>query len=191
MSWRCGTSALVILLSLAPLRADEAGSRIYRLEPKTRAGLEHGKAVIVRGESTPQGHRYFLEGLNMLTPVSVTLVAKRPGDDVQLAITKLSWAKAERVGSTGKEGIISFRFRTQGEFQMTVSAQGEPKPYQLVAWVGDEVKPEFTPVVVKQSEYKAGKGEGGMRGGPLWVIAGLLAIIAALLALLALRRKRA
>lgn len=189
-TWVC----LVLLLELGALpyavHAGEAGPRIYRLQPKAQAGLEHGKAVIVRGESTPQGHRYFIENLNMLIPVAVTLVARNPEDDIRLAISKVSWARPEREGGTGKDGSVSFRFRTQGEFQMTVSAPGEAKPYQLVAWVGDEVKPAFRPVVVKQSDFEAKQGKRIM-GPRLWLIAGTLAVIAGLLAVLVLRRKRA
>lgn len=150
---------LFLGLCILPWATIGSATELYRLEPKTQEGLEYGKAVIVRSESTPEGHFYYIENLNMLIPVSVTLVAKNPTDDIRLALTKLGWAKPEREGSTGKDGFVNFRFRTQGEFKIAVSAEGEAKPYQLVAWVGDEVKPEFAPVVVKQSEYRASAAE--------------------------------
>jgi hypothetical protein len=151
-------------------------------------GLRAGRAVVVKGKAGPDGHRFLVEGLTAMMPVTVLLRPVRQGEDVRLQLSKYAWNQPLREGETEGD-ILKFKIRTEGEFQATVSAPEAGTAYRLLVWVGDEVKPEMRPVVVKASEFE-GTGEGGGFGSlVLWVIAGLLGIGIVLLAILVLRRK--
>lgn len=114
------------------------------------------------------------------------------GDEVTLRLTKHAWNQPLREGSTSGD-VLRYAFRTEGEFQIAVSAKKPDTPYRLLVWVGDEVKPQLRPVVVKASEFaeeKPASGAGLLGGGVvMWVIAAALIAIVGLLAVIVLRRK--
>lgn len=183
-------SALCLLsLLVFGIASVAAQGKIYRLEPRKVSDIPTGKAVMINGEAGPQPHRFFLDQLTINTPVMVTLRPVRRGDDIRLKISKLAWGDVRREGST-KDGQVSFKFRTEGEFQISVDASNTGKPYKLLVWVGDEVKPELRPVVVPKSEYRE-EGASWFSGGgiALWLIAAALLGIFVLLLFIVLRRK--
>lgn len=158
-----------------------------RLEPKPMEGLRSGKAVVVKGKAGPEGHRFVVEGVTALMPVTVLLRPVRPGEDVRVRISKYGWNQPLREERTD-DGIATVKFRTEGEFQATVLAD-TPTEYRLLVWVGDEAKPPMRPIVVKASEFEGPDPGGGGGSLVLWVIAGLLGLGVVLLAVLVLRRK--
>ncbi|MBY4597291.1 hypothetical protein K3217_17395 [bacterium BD-1] len=181
-----GLLACALLAPAAAFAADPPPPNIIRLEPKPMEGLRAGRAVVVKGKAGPDGHRFLVEGLTAMMPVTVLLRPVRQGQDVRLQLSKYAWNQPLREGET-EGGILKFKIRTEGEFQATVSAPEAGTAYRLLVWVGDEVKPEMRPVVVKASEFEeAGDGGGSL---VLWVIAGLLGAGIVLLAILVLRRK--
>lgn len=187
----CRAAALVALAAVTCMpfawaAADAPSGRTYRLELKKMDGIEHGKTAVVKGEAGSQPHRFLVDGLNMNMPVTVLLRPVRENDAVTLRLTKYAWNQPLREG-TAKGEPIGFKFRTEGEFQIAVSAE-KPTPYRLLVWTGEETKPELRPVVIKASEYERASSEGGS-ALVLWVIAGALVVTAALLAMLVLRRK--
>jgi hypothetical protein len=186
---RMGLMLLAALAASAtPLAlATEAQPKVIRLEPKKMEGVEVGKAVVVKGGAGPQAHRFALDKLTFQMPVVVALRPVNKGDEVAIKIAKYAWNQPDRQGVTSGE-LLRYAFRTEGEFQISVDAKKPNTPYRLLVWVGDEVKPELTPVVVKASEFAGEKSESG-GGMVLWVIAGALVAIVALLAVLVLRRK--
>jgi hypothetical protein len=185
-----GLGILLALGLLAPSPhavAQDAKPMTLRLEPKPLDGVDMGKAVVVKGTTGKTPQRYLLEGISYMTPVAVALRPVNAGDEVGMAVSKYAWNQPLRQGKTDKD-ILRYLFRTEGEFQVSVTAGKEGIPYRLLVWVGDETKPDFAPVVVKASAF-----EGDTSGGSpvLWVIAGALLIGVALLAVLVLRRKQA
>lgn len=183
-----GLLACALLAPAAAFAADPPPPNIIRLEPKPMEGLRAGRAVVVKGKAGPDGHRFLVEGLTAMMPVTVLLRPVRQGEDVRLQLSKYAWNQPLREGETEGE-VLKFKIRTEGEFQATVSAPEAGTAYRLLVWVGDEVKPEMRPVVVRASEFED-SGEGGGFGSlVLWVIAGLLGIGIVLLAILVLRRK--
>ncbi len=177
------TVALLLCASFA-MAANEPQIRTFRLELKNTEGVEHGKTAVVKGETGAQSHRFLVDGLNMNMPVTVLVRPVRSGDEVTMRLTKYAWNQPLREG-TAKGEPLGFKFRTEGEFQIAVTAS-KPTPYRLLVWSGEEVKPELRPVVIKASEF-----EGSATGiSPvMWVIAGALVVIAVLLGMLVLRRK--
>lgn len=184
------TCLLAVLLALpaAAQQAPEAAApSVIRLDPKAMEGLKTGRAVVVKGKAGPEGHRFLVDKLTMLMPVTVALRPTRQGDALDLQLSKYAWNQPLREGGTEGD-ILQFKIRTEGEFQIVVSARESGTPYRLLVWVGDEVKPTMRPVVVKASEFEGG-GTRDWGSLVLWVIAGLLLVGIVLLAVLVLRRK--
>lgn len=171
--------------------AQEPQPTAFRLELREMDGIEHGKAAVLKGEAGSKPQRFFVDGVTMETPVTVLLRGVDPEDEVDLSVTKYAWDQPLKTGTAQGEPL-SMKFRTEGEFQLSVSAEEEGTPYRLLVWVGDPVEPAMTPVVVSANEYdgpptEAAAGKGG--GLVLWVIAGLLGATVVLLAALVLRRR--
>lgn len=183
-----GLLACALLAPAVAHAADPPAPNVIRLEPKPMEGLRAGRAVVVKGKAGPDGHRFLVDGLTAMMPVTVLLRPVRQGQDVRLQLSKYAWNQPLREGETEGE-VLKFKIRTEGEFQATVSAPEAGTAYRLLVWVGDEVKPEMRPVVVKASEFEDADESGGFGPLVLWVIAGLLGVGIVLLAILVLRRK--
>jgi len=177
---------LLPLAAAAPAAAQERQPTIIRLEPKPMPGIDRGKAVVVKGRAGATPHRFMLEGITYMEPVAVALRPVRRGQEVRLDVTKYAWNRPLRRGSTDGD-ILRYGFRTEGEFQLSVTAPEPGTEYRLLVWVGEETKPDFAPVVVKASEFE--EDGGGGTSLVLWVIAVVLVGILALLAALVVRRK--
>ena len=181
-------TAALAAIAAAPLAiAAEPQPKVIRLQPKKMDGVPEGKAVVVKGGAGPKAHRFALEKLTYQMPVVVALRPVNKGDEVAIKIAKYAWNQPDRQGATSGE-LLRYAFRTEGEFQISVDAKKPNTPYRLLVWVGDEMKPELRPVVVKASEF-AGEKKSAGGGLVMWVIAGALVAIVALLAVLVLRRK--
>lgn len=174
----------VLLVALAVATAASAAPTTIRLEPRPMDGVEHGRAVVVKGEAGPEAHRFLLDGISYMMPVAVALRPVDAGNEVALSITKYAWNQPLRQGSTDGD-LLRYLFRTEGEFQVTVTAPDPGTPYRLLVWVGDEAEPVFAPVVVKASEFDDDSGPSAW-----WYVAGgiALALLAGLV--LVMRRKR-
>lgn len=184
-----GLILLPLALAAAAQPAGEASAapNVIRLEPKAMEGLKTGRAVVVKGKAGPEGHRFLVDQLTSLMPVTIALRPTRRGDALDMQLSKYAWNQPLREGDTDGD-ILQFRIRTEGEFQIVVKGEEPATPYRLLVWVGDEVKPTMRPVVVKASEFEDG-GPRDWGSLVLWVIAGLLLVGIVLLAILVLRRK--
>jgi hypothetical protein len=182
-------ACMAVLLAALPTMAQQADDKIpiYKLDLLKRPDIPAGEAAFVSGKAGAVPHRFFLENLYMLKPVSVTVRAVNSGDVVTAKITKWKFDDVLREGNTSDGRQVLFKFRTHGEFQISVTADKPDTPYRMVVWVGPDIKPKSKPLFVPKSEFKDGSGLpqwvwwGG--GGAAVVIIGLLAVI--------MRRKRA
>lgn len=188
-------SMVVVLVAIGyldnPVLAQEPQPNVFRLQLSEMDGIEHGKAAVVKGDAGTKAQRFLVEGVTMETPVTVLLRGLLPEDKIDLSLTKYAWNQPLKTGTAHGEPL-AMKFRTEGEFQLSVTADEDGLPYRLLVWVGDPVVPAMTPVVVRADEYDgsnavAATEEGG--GLVLWVIAALLGAAVLLLAVLVLRRK--
>ncbi len=186
----CCLAGLLALPALAQEPAPEqAAAAITRLDPQPMAGIQTGRAVVVKGEAGPDGHRFMLDGLSSLMPVTVLLRPVTRGERVAMRLSKYAWNQPLRDGGTEGD-VLKFRIRTEAEFQITVTAPEPGTAYRLLVWVGDEVKPTMAPIVVKASEFGRDPGGAGWGGLVLWVVAALLLAIVGLLTVIVLRRRK-
>ena len=173
--------------SASALAQGEPKIPVYKLDLRKVEDIPEGTASLVSGNAGSTPDRFFLENLYMLQPVSVTVRAVNPGDVVNLKLTKDRWDKVLREGSTGADGQVNFKFRTQGEFQISVTSPKADTPYKMVVWVGPDIVPVAAkPVFVPASEFKQGSG---LPAWIWWVGGGLVAVILVLAGVLLGRRK--
>lgn len=170
-----GVIATLVYLGLTvAVHAEEAPA--YKLELKPADGLPNGKVATIQGTARPAGDKFFVESVGVLQPVVVSLVAQHKGDVIKVALGKQRWDESLRVAETGADGKAILKLRTQGELRLTVSASDE-KPYWLVVWVGDEVKPDFTPAITSMKNHKGDVGGAAPSGTKGIVIAAVLGVL--------------
>jgi hypothetical protein len=136
---------------------------VYRLDLRKVEDIPQGVAALVAGDAGSRPDRFFVDNLYMLKPVSVTVRAVNPGDAVNVKLTKEKWEDVLREGTTGAQNQVNFKFRTQGQFQISITADKPNTPYKMVVWVGPDLVPKSKPVFVSPSEFK------GAGGTPKWI----------------------
>jgi hypothetical protein len=158
----------VLLVSLVGVAAAEAPA--FRLELKPAEGLPSGKVETLQGTAKTEPDQFFVEHIGVLQPVVVTLFAAHKGDKIKMVLAKERWDEKLQEHVTGPEGQVTAKLRTQGELRIIVTAEGEPKPYFLMVWVGDEVKVELASVIVPMSTHTRGAGTSVAGGSTLSIV---------------------
>lgn len=177
----------------------------YKLQLQTDPKFP-GKHRIIEGHAGVLPDRFWVEGLGVLTPVAVTIIAKNPGDEITVALGQDRWDEpVTKIATTKDTPQVTKKLRTQGDLEISVTAASEDKQYWLIVWVGDEIVPELAPVTVPMSKYKKEHPDAGKTpapdGGPnsakagagtspiMIVIAVALVLIVLLLAVVVFRKK--
>lgn len=187
---RARIRALYLLAALAgpmlPAVAQSPQEQIpvYRLDLRKVEDIPEGHAALVAGEASSRPDRFFLDNLYMLKPVSVTVRAVNPGSVVNVKLTKEKWEDVLREGSTGADNQVNFKFRTQGQFQISITSPEPKTPYKMVVWVGNDIVPATKPIFVPASKFDDSET-------PKWVwwAVGGAALVILVLVFLLMRRK--
>jgi hypothetical protein len=157
--------ASILLLSLSQVSAAQPST--IKLALKATPEIKNGKIAMVEGATELAGHLFVVESLTILQPVTITVIAKNAADDIRLELFKYFWDKPAREGSTKVAGHHTFKIRTQGELGIVVTSAQERRPYQLIVWAGDEVRPPMKPVLVSTSRYRKQSSQASISGGTL------------------------
>lgn len=191
MQFRITALGCIVALALTSLSASAQapGDQIpvYRLDLRQVEDIPTGTAALVAGNAGEKPDRFFLDNLYMLKPVSVTVRAVNPGSVVNVKLTKEKWEDVLREGSTGAENQVNFRFRTQGQFQVSITSPTPNTPYKMVVWVGPDILPKSKPIFVPKSQFH----EGGTAKWIWWAGGGAILVIGALAVMLMKKRKQA
>ena len=177
---------LFAAMSVASAQTPDNKIPVYKLDLRKVPDIPEGDAALVKGEAGSIPDRFFLENLYMLKPVSVSVRAVNPGGVVNVKLTKSKWTDVLREGTTGTDAQVNFKFRTQGEFQISITSPNPGTPYKMVVWVGKDIVPKSKPVFVPKSEFK---GSGPSRLW-WWIGGGAIVIVGILLALVLRKRKQ-
>ncbi|MEO8019620.1 MAG: hypothetical protein ABI769_17555 [Pseudomonadota bacterium] len=184
---KCKLLIAVLLFASVSVASAQAPIQVYKLDLRKVPDIPEGDAALVSGEAGSVPDRFFVENLYMLKPVSVTVRAVNPGGVVNVKLTKEKWDDVLREATTGQDSQVNFKFRVQGQFQISITSPTPNTPYKMVVWVGPDVVPKTRPVFVPQSQFAGG---GGMPRWLWWAIGGgVIALI--LLALVFKKRKQA
>lgn len=164
-----------LLFAVLPAAAQAPGAQIpvYRLDLRKVEDIPEGTAALVAGNAGATPERFFVDNLYMLKPVSVTVRAVEPGGVVNVKLTKEKWESVLREATTGAENQVNFKFRTQGQFQISVTSPQQNTPYKMVVWVGPDIVPKSKPIFVSKSEFK----EGGVVPAWAWWAAGAAGLL--------------
>jgi LPXTG-motif cell wall-anchored protein len=205
--------AIAVLAATASIAAAQAppsqtpvggkGRKSYKLELEKYPEFERGKAVLVEGKASKEPEWFFVENLSVMQPVSVTVLTKDSSHDVKVQLGKRRWdSDFSREDSTKGKRAKLIKLRTQGELRIVVSSKdGEPRPYQLIVWAGDEVKPQNVPkIVVAKKDFKPGMKTGkaastapstsGGSSSTVWAVFAIGAVVLVLGGLVVMKRRR-
>jgi hypothetical protein len=219
---RCAANLFAMALALISASAQPAPSRPQSNPPTVIQLAESAKfkdmrVAVYEGEVATTPHLFTLDGLTVLTPVSVIL-ASQPGSGLKLKLSKVA-EEPLREGEVKSDGIVSYTFKTEGGFIAKVSGPGKQTPYRLAVMVGREAKPKLFPPTMSYEDFEKHetkfpigeriKALGSAKpaaalpsasppaavpppaGQPfvLWAILAVLLVIAAFLGFIALRKK--
>ncbi|MEO8064455.1 MAG: hypothetical protein ABI821_17090 [Pseudomonadota bacterium] len=173
------------IAALASAQTPDDKIPVYKLDLRKVPDIPKGDAALVKGDAGSTPDRFFVENLYMLKPVSVTVRAVNSGGVVHVKLTKNKWDEVLREATTGEEGQVNFKFRTQGEFQISITSPNANTPYKMVVWVGPDIVPKTRPVFVPESQFK-----GGGKSHWWWWAGGGAAIIVFILLALAFRKRK-
>lgn len=182
--------AAFVLLLAARTAAQPPRPTSYGLTLASSREIANGRIAMVQATAGAAPDRYVVENLTVLQPVEVLVVTRDPADAVKVQVAKVLWDSPEREGWTTGSGAASFRFRTEGDFKVTVTAPARSRDYQLVVWAGDALRPAIASPFVSMDAYR--RRHSSAAGSPvvLWLIAGALVAIAGLLAVAVLKGRR-
>jgi hypothetical protein len=183
-SWILGAFTGALFAAAAVAQSPNEQIPVYRLDLRKVEDIPTGDAALVAGEAGSRPDRFYLDGLYMLKPVSVTVRAVNPGDVVNVKLTKEKWESVLREGATGADNQVNFRFRTQGQFQISITSPKPNTPYKMVVWVGPDIKLPSKPIFVPQAGFEDG-------GTPKWIwwAGGGAALVIVVLVAMLMRRK--
>ena len=196
--------------AIAPPKVPGNQPQVPVLKLAAHPGITNGKVAAIKGMIDGDGLRFAVASLSILQPVVITLLARDPADNLKLTLFKKDWKEPRRAGSTGSGGLVAFDFRTEGGVNILVQSSGPVRPFCLVAWAGEEIRPSsMKDVIVTPAQFKGtARAAGGtvtstgMDGAPAvttsglhasrlgWFVAGGLGVVVLVLGVLVLRRTR-
>lgn len=89
----------------------------------------------VEGVADAAGKRFFLKGLNVMSPLVIQVLAKDPEQPVDVSLHRFFWTDKDRAGTTNEEGRWGFAGRVHEEVGIWVSAARSSEFY-ILAWQG-------------------------------------------------------
>ena len=154
------TAGAILLMCWRSAAAQEpapvpgAEESVPTLDLAADPSVSSGQIAAVQGTVGAQGVRYTVPSLSILQPIVLMLYAVDESDDLTLSLFKSNWTEPRRTASTRGSGVAEFTFRTEGGVRIEVRGTSEPKPFALVVWAGEEMRPPMRDVLVTYDEFK-------------------------------------
>lgn len=150
-----------------PASPEDLDKDVLTIPYRDGQDFKGGRLVYVNGTSdASRDVRFGLERLSISQPLSVSVMTKNPGARLRLTAAKWGGTGGSKKVETDKRGAASLAFRVQGDAQLIVRGLGAQTPFQLMVWVGPELKrPLKSPFSAAKAEaLRSGKGvKGGGR----------------------------
>jgi len=144
--------ALLMAWGVAPA-SGQPSEPLWELMLKQDERAPIGKFKAVAGRTSPAGVRFIVKGLDVNQPVQATLVSKSTDMDIRFLVFKDDWDAPRLEGSTGSEGEITYRFRTNDHAAFKVLGP-EGAEYQMFVWVGPKFQVEDPVPLITMAEYQ-------------------------------------
>lgn len=174
-------------LTLSP---DDTPATLIEFKAEPGIGDHVGRA---EGEVGPAGARFFLKGLNVMSPLVIQVFASDPANPVDVALHRFVWTTPDLKGETDGEGNWGFVGRVHDEVGIQLRAD-EPSDFYVLAWQGPAVEPQFgmrqvftTDIRQAPEAEPAASEQGG--GAIVWAVVGLAAAIVLLAVVLLVTRR--
>jgi len=145
-----------------------------------------GRVATYRGEADRKGVAFYIPGLGIGNPVTVMLVSGDKAAPMRLALKNDLSADWDRKVDPDEAGVSQTRFRTEGPAMALVTSPGDLKPYQLMIWVGPEIKIHR---FIKNPFH--GSVAGGSGGKIAAIMAGVLALLLIVIVVVVRKKRRA
>ena len=147
LATRC---ALIVLLSFSTLAfADQ-----WEIVPQPDPRVPFGRLSVVGGATGPDGVRFVVNNLDILSPMQVTLAAADPRKPLQLSIFKDGMAQPLVQSPTDSSGLLTVRFRTADSVRFQVTGEAGAQ-YQLMTWISPPVQTPTPDAFVAVTSYPA------------------------------------
>lgn len=113
-----------------------------KLDLAKATALGGGKMLLIQGKARKNAPgKFSLEGLSVMQPVVVSLLTRPAKSGAQLSVLKPFVQAPPKTERTDTTGLARLSFRVQGDALIQVQPEGEPGEYQLMVWVGPELRP--------------------------------------------------
>jgi hypothetical protein len=191
--WSSGSCFTVVCVLLAgmsvarPLMAqpftlnDKIKPTELKLTPY-RAGdsKTHGRVYGAVVTQTQETQYFFVQGISIYSPNYVAVTADNPSAPIQVSLHKAIWDRPTLKGQTDSAGHWDAKFKTTGDFGISVAADKLPATYAILVWVGNEIElPLVSPFKKSVGSPSSGRSLGTMA---IYLVVGLLILaIAAVL----------
>jgi len=99
-----------------------------------------GVSARIQGETGPEASRYFfVEGLNIMSPLAIRVLAVDPAQPVTVALHRGFWNRAEMTATTDEQGNFSTDTLIDGDLGIAISA-AQPAGFHLLIWADKPVE---------------------------------------------------
>jgi len=159
-----------------------------------------GNVAVYDGQADPTGVLFAIPAGTVFSRNRIVVAATPPGHALTVRLRNDLSSRWDRVETSGADGKVELRYRTEGSATLLVQSPGGPQRFQLAIMQGHEIPVHrlMAPPFVSQesgaaASESAGPGTAPPAGGStsvvLWVIAGLLTVLVVLVLVMMLRRK--
>ncbi len=154
--WQVLVFTLTVLLA-GPFAAHAQPMEIQKIDaPIDELALQPdpdlgGRSGIFTGTTDETGQRYYVMKIDVMSPVSINVLADDPAKPVDVSLHRTVWDRPDEQSRTDAQGNYAFTGRIDDFVGIWLKAE-EPSDYHLLVWVGDPVPVEVPPVI-----YNAGK----------------------------------
>jgi len=125
------TLASPLLAAPTAIAAKAVDAQKLVLEADEKLG---GVSARLQGDTGPKATRYFfIEGVSVMSPISVRVLAVDPAKPVKVSLHRGFWNRSEKIGITNKQGDFAFDTRIDGDLGIAVGAD-EPAAFYLLIW---------------------------------------------------------
>ncbi len=174
-----GTGAIAQPVSLNP---DDPSPTLIAFKAEPKLGEKVGR---VEGMVDAAGRRFYLDGLDVMSPLAIQVLAKDETRPIKVALHRFFWKTAEMKGETDSNGDWTFVGRVHDEVGIELRAS-EPSEFYILAWQGPAMKPTFAANLFTASEAA---NKPAAVAGSFWMI-GIIAVLALVIGVLALKLRR-
>lgn len=170
-----GKLAVAEPISMDP-KAEPATLIEFKAEPKLGEFVGRAEGTVDSG-----GKRYYLKGLNVMSPLAIQVFAKDAAKPVDISMHRFMWHEANREGRTNENGNWGYTGRVHDEVGIALSAE-DPAEFYILAWMGPEL-----PTARQASLFvPAGPGTGSVDGSvdamssavPAWALIAIIVLLA-------------